>query len=61
MISTDIFFGLLTTCSLHNPVFTETGVSGNTTKKGRVNGCYTIVDFDVFNGDSLEFRKLLLN
>ena len=30
-------------------------------EKGRVNGCYTIVDFDVFNGDSLEFRKLLLN
>jgi lysozyme len=30
-------------------------------ERGRVNGCYTIVDFDVFNGDSLEFRKLLLN
>jgi lysozyme len=30
-------------------------------EKGRVNGCYTIVDFDVFNGDSLEFQKLLLN
>jgi lysozyme len=30
-------------------------------EKGRVNGCYTIVDFDVFNGDSLDFQKLLLN
>jgi lysozyme len=30
-------------------------------ERGRVNGCYTIVDFDVFNGDSLQFRKLLLN
>jgi lysozyme len=30
-------------------------------ERGRVNGCYTIVDFNVFNGDSLEFRKLLLN
>ena len=30
-------------------------------ERGRVNGCYTIVDFDVFNGDSLEFHKLLLN
>ncbi len=30
-------------------------------ERGRVNGCYTVVDFDVFNGDSLEFRKLLLN
>jgi lysozyme len=28
---------------------------------GRVNGIYTRVDFDVFNGDSTEFRKLLLN
>jgi lysozyme len=30
-------------------------------ERGHVNGCYTIVDFDVFNGDSLEFQKLLLN
>ncbi len=30
-------------------------------EKGRVNGCYTSVDFDVFNGDSVEFQKLLLN
>ncbi len=30
-------------------------------EKGRVNGIYTTVDFDVFNGDSLEFSKLLLN
>jgi lysozyme len=30
-------------------------------ERGRVNGCYTIVDFDVFNGDSLEFQKLLIN
>ena len=28
---------------------------------GRVNGIVTKVDFDVFNGDSLEFRKLLVN
>ncbi len=28
---------------------------------GRVNGIYTHVDFDVFNGDSVEFRKLLMN
>ena len=28
---------------------------------GRVNGIVTRVDFDVFSGDSAEFRKLLLN
>jgi lysozyme len=28
---------------------------------GRVNGILTKVDFDVFNGDSVEFRKLLIN
>lgn len=28
---------------------------------GRINGIVTHVDFDVFNGDSAEFRKLLLN
>jgi lysozyme len=28
---------------------------------GRVNGILTRVDFDVFNGDSTEFRKLLIN
>ena len=28
---------------------------------GRVNGILTRVDFDVFNGDSAEFRKLLIN
>jgi len=28
---------------------------------GRVNGIVTRVDFDVFNGDSAEFRKLLIN
>ncbi|HZE82692.1 MAG TPA: GH25 family lysozyme [Puia sp.] len=28
---------------------------------GRVNGILTHVDFDVFNGDSTEFRKLLMN
>ncbi len=28
---------------------------------GRVNGIVTHVDFDVFNGDSAEFRKLLIN
>jgi lysozyme len=28
---------------------------------GRVNGIVTRVDFDVFNGDSTEFRKLLIN
>lgn len=28
---------------------------------GRVNGILTKVDFDVFNGDSAEFRKLLIN
>jgi lysozyme len=28
---------------------------------GRVNGIQTKVDFDVFNGDSTEFRKLLIN
>ncbi|HEX4849429.1 MAG TPA: GH25 family lysozyme [Puia sp.] len=28
---------------------------------GRVNGIFTRVDFNVFNGDSTEFRKLLLN
>ena len=28
---------------------------------GRVNGIVTRVDFDVFNGDSAEFRKLLVN
>jgi lysozyme len=27
---------------------------------GRVNGILTRVDFDVFNGDSVEFKKLLL-
>ena len=30
-------------------------------ERGRVNGIYTLVDFDVFNGDSLEFSKLLIN
>jgi lysozyme len=28
---------------------------------GRVNGIVTRVDFNVFNGDSLDFRKLLMN
>ena len=28
---------------------------------GRVNGIITKVDFNVFNGDSVEFRKLLMN
>jgi len=28
---------------------------------GRVNGIYTRVDFDVFNGDSTEFQKLLID
>ena len=28
---------------------------------GRVNGIVTRVDFDVFNGDSAEFRKMLIN
>jgi lysozyme len=28
---------------------------------GRVNGIFTKVDFNVFNGDSLEFRKMLIN
>jgi lysozyme len=28
---------------------------------GRVNGIFTKVDFNVFNGDSSEFRKLLVN
>ena len=28
---------------------------------GRVNGVYTKVDFNVFNGDSTEFRKLLMD
>jgi hypothetical protein len=27
---------------------------------GHVNGIYTRVDFDVFNGDSTEFKKLLI-
>jgi lysozyme len=30
-------------------------------ESGRVNGILTRVDFDVFNGDSAEFRKLLIN
>lgn len=30
-------------------------------ESGRVNGILTKVDFDVFNGDSTEFRKLLIN
>lgn len=30
-------------------------------ESGRVNGILTRVDFDVFNGDSTEFRKLLMN
>lgn len=30
-------------------------------ESGRVNGVDTHVDFDVFNGDSTEFRKLLIN
>jgi lysozyme len=30
-------------------------------ENGRVNGIVTGVDFNVFNGDSLEFRKLLIN
>jgi lysozyme len=30
-------------------------------ESGRVNGILTHVDFDVFNGDSSEFRKLLIN
>lgn len=30
-------------------------------ESGRVNGIMTRVDFDVFNGDSAEFRKLLIN
>ena len=30
-------------------------------ESGRVNGIVTKVDFDVFNGDSTEFRRLLIN
>ena len=30
-------------------------------ESGRVNGVVTKVDFDVFNGDSTEFRRLLIN
>jgi len=30
-------------------------------ESGRVNGIFTKVDFNVFNGDSLEFRKMLVN
>lgn len=30
-------------------------------ENGRVNGIVTRVDFNVFNGDSLQFRKLLIN
>ncbi|HLI92887.1 MAG TPA: GH25 family lysozyme [Puia sp.] len=30
-------------------------------ESGRVNGILTKVDFDVFNGDSTEFRRLLIN
>ncbi|HEV3251877.1 MAG TPA: GH25 family lysozyme, partial [Puia sp.] len=30
-------------------------------ESGRVNGIVTRVDFDVFNGDSLELRKILMN
>jgi lysozyme len=30
-------------------------------ESGRVNGIVTRVDFDVFNGDSTDFRKLLIN
>ena len=30
-------------------------------ERGRVSGIYTPVDFDVFNGDSVAFRKMLLN
>ena len=30
-------------------------------ESGRVNGIYTSVDFDVFNGDSTEFARLLIN
>lgn len=30
-------------------------------ESGRVNGIVTRVDFDVFNGDSADFRKLLIN
>lgn len=30
-------------------------------ESGRVNGILTRVDFDVFNGDSTDFRKLLIN
>jgi lysozyme len=30
-------------------------------ESGRINGILTRVDFDVFNGDSAEFRKLLIN
>ena len=30
-------------------------------ESGRINGILTRVDFDVFNGDSTEFRKLLIN
>jgi lysozyme len=28
---------------------------------GRVNGILSKVDFNVFNGDSVEFRELLIN
>jgi lysozyme len=30
-------------------------------ESGRINGVLTHVDFDVFNGDSTEFRRLLIN
>jgi lysozyme len=30
-------------------------------ESGRVDGILTKVDFDVFNGDSTEFRRLLIN
>jgi lysozyme len=44
----------------HQPRITRDWTFWQHSEQGRVNGIYTRVDFDVFNGDSLSFRALLV-
>jgi lysozyme len=45
---------------LHQPRVNRTWTFWQHSEKGRVNGIYSKVDFNVFNGDSMAFKSLLV-
>ena len=52
--------GLHTIINPNNQESVADGYSGSTAMKATVNGIVNAVDFNVFNGDSLDFRNLLV-